>query len=81
MARQASEITDVETPLNKQLNRLADMINKIAFISAGILISALIIKYALIDQAYLGKYSLEIVNDLLQFLMFAVALIVVAVTE
>lgn len=81
MARQASEITDVETPLNKQLNRLADMINKIAFISAGILITALIVKYALIDQAYLEKDGFEMANDLLQFLMIAVALIVVAVPE
>lgn len=81
MARQASEITDVETPLNKQLDNLADLINKIAFWSAGILITALIAKYMFIDQAYIGKETLGIVNDLLQFLMIAVALIVVAVPE
>lgn len=81
MARQASEITDVETPLNKQLDRLAELINKIAFWSAGILITALVVKYMFIDQAYVGKETLGIVNDLLQFLMIAVALIVVAVPE
>lgn len=81
MARQASEMTDVETPLNKQLNRLADLINKIAFWSAGILLCALCAKYFLIDQAYIGKEWLGITNDLLQFLMIAVALIVVAVPE
>ena len=81
MARQASEITDVETPLNKQLDRLAELINKIAFWSAGILIVALVGKYFLIDQAYVGKELLGIVNDMLQFLMIAVALIVVAVPE
>lgn len=81
MARKASEITDVETPLNKQLDRLADLINKIAFISAGILITALCIKYFFIDEAYIGQEALGIVNDLLQFLMIAVALIVVAVPE
>lgn len=81
MARQASEITDVETPLNKQLDRLADLINKIAFWSAGILITALVVKYTFIDQGYVGKEPLGIVNDCLQFLMIAVALIVVAVPE
>ena len=81
MARQASEITDVETPLNKQLDRLAALINKIAFWSAGILITALLVKYSFIDQGYVGKEPLGIVNDCLQFLMIAVALIVVAVPE
>ena len=81
MARQASEMTDVETPLNKQLDRLANMINKIAFWSAGILIVALVCKYIFIDQGYVGKEVLGITNDLLQFLMIAVALIVVAVPE
>ena len=37
-ARTASEITGVETPLNKQLNKLAGLINKIAFGAAAILI-------------------------------------------
>ena len=81
MARQASEITDVETPLNKQLDNLAGLINNIAFWSAGILLTALIGKYFLIDEAYIGKETLGIINDMLQFLMIAVALIVVAVPE
>lgn len=81
MARQASEITDVETPLNIQLDRLASLINKIAFWSAGILLVALFTKYVFIDLAYVGKDTLGIVNDALQFLMIAVALIVVAVPE
>jgi len=81
MARQASEITDVETPLNIQLDKLASLINKIAFWSAGILLVALFTKYVFIDQAYIGKDTLGIVNDSLQFLMIAVALIVVAVPE
>ena len=81
MARQASEITDVETPLNIQLDRLAGLINKIAFWSAGLLIVALTVKYVFIDQGYIGKEPLGIINDGLQFLMIAVALIVVAVPE
>ena len=81
MARQASEITDVETPLNIQLDRLANLINKIAFWSAGLLIVALTVKYVFIDFGYVGKEPLGIINDGLQFLMIAVALIVVAVPE
>ena len=80
-ARTASEITDVETPLNKQLNKLAGLINKIAFGAAAILIISLVGKYFFIDTAYVGKDALGIVNDMLQFLMIAVALIVAAVPE
>lgn len=80
-AREASSITDVETPLNKQLNGLASLINKIAFIAAGILIVSLAIRYIFIEQGYVGKDAIDIVNDCLQFLMIAVALIVVAVPE
>lgn len=80
-ARKASEITDVETPLNKQLNGLADLINKIAFGAAGFLILALLIRYFFIEQGYVGQDWMQITNDLLSFVMIAVALIVVAVPE
>ena len=80
-AREASSITDVETPLNKQLNGLASLINKIAFTAASILIVSLAIRYIFIEQGYVGKDTIDIVNDCLQFLMIAVALIVVAVPE
>lgn len=80
-ARKAAEITDTETPLNKQLNGLADLINKIAFGAAGFLILALLVRYFFIEQAYIGQDWMQITNDLLAFLMIAVALIVVAVPE
>ena len=80
-AREASSITDVETPLNKQLNGLASLINKIAFTAASILIVSLAVRYVFIEQGYIGKDTIDIVNDCLQFLMIAVALIVVAVPE
>lgn len=80
-AREASSITDVETPLNKQLNGLASLINKIAFTAASILIVSLAVRYVFIEQGYVGKDTIDIVNDCLQFLMIAVALIVVAVPE
>lgn len=80
-AREASSITDVETPLNKQLNGLASLINKIAFTAASILIVSLAIRYIFIEQGYVGKDTIDIVNNCLQFLMIAVALIVVAVPK
>ena len=64
-----------------QLNGLASLINKIAFTAAGILIVSLAIRYIFIEQGYVGKDAIDIVNDCLQFLMIAVALIVVAVPE
>lgn len=80
-ARKAAEITDVETPLNKQLNGLANLINKIAFTAAGFLILALLIRYFFIEHGYVGQDWMQITNDLLSFIMIAVALIVVAVPE
>lgn len=80
-ARKAAEITDTETPLNKQLNGLANLINKIAFGAAGFLVLALLVRYFFIEQAYVGQDWMQITNDLLSFLMIAVALIVVAVPE
>lgn len=80
-ARQAAEITDTETPLNKQLNGLADLINKIAVGSAVLLISALLIRYFFIEVAYVDKDWMQITNDMLSFVMIAIALIVVAVPE
>ena len=80
-ARQAASITDINTPLNKQLNKLAVLINKIAFIVAIILISSLFIKYVFVEQSYIGKDSITIINDCLQFVMIASTLIVMAVPE
>lgn len=80
-ARKAAEITDTETPLNKQLNNLATLINKIAFGAAGFLILALLVRYFFIEEGYVGQDWMQITNDLLSFIMIAVALIVVAVPE
>lgn len=42
---------------------------------------SLAVRYIFIEQGYVGKDTIDIVNDCLQFLMIAVALIVVAVPE
>lgn len=80
-ARQAAEITDVTTPLNKQLNGLAELINKIAYGAATFLIISLLVKYFFIEKGYIGQDWMQIANDMLSCLMIAVALIVVAVPE
>lgn len=80
-ARKAAEITNTETPLNKQLDGLASLINKIAIGSATFLILSLLIRYFFIEVGYVDKDWMQITNDLLSFVMIAVALIVVAVPE
>ncbi|MDR0667695.1 MAG: calcium-translocating P-type ATPase, PMCA-type [Prevotellaceae bacterium] len=79
-ARDATEISGEETPLNKQLNRLSKAIGKIGFtIAAGTFI-------LLVLRDYLGGElqftpTLDTFNRLLMYFMIAVTLIVVAVPE
>ena len=79
-ARQASELTGAETPLNKQLNNLSGVIGKVGFAVAGLTFIALVVR----DLA-LGILTFEATLDnftiLLSFFMIAVTLIVVAVPE
>ncbi len=79
-ARQASELTGAETPLNRQLNKLSKLIGKIGFTIAGLTFSALVIR-----DIILGVITFEATLDnltiLLSFFMIAVTLIVVAVPE
>lgn len=79
-ARAAAEITGTETPLDKQLNGLAGVINKAAFTIAGILIVALFARFFITGE-YVGMDWLQITQRCLMFLMIAVSLIVVAVPE
>ena len=79
-ARQASEITGAETPLNKQLDSLSSVIGKVGFGIAALTFVALVIRDAALGiltfQATLSNFEL-----LLSFFMIAVTLIVVAVPE
>ena len=77
--RQAMEETDIETPLNKQLNGLASLINKAAFSIAGLLMLFLNIHhfaFTEFDSSILGIVTAEV-----EFLMMAVVLVVVSVPE
>lgn len=79
-ARQASELTGAETPLNKQLNSLSGVIGKVGFAVATLTFIALVVR-----DAVIGKLTFEATLDnlelLLSFFMIAVTLIVVAVPE
>lgn len=79
-ARQASELTGAETPLNKQLNNLSGVIGKVGFAVAALTFIALVVR-----DMILGILTFEANIDnftiLLSFFMIAVTLIVVAVPE
>jgi len=83
VARKSTEETKIITPLNKQLNRLASLINKIGF---GIAIAAFVVFLAhdiIVDPHNIwssGEY-LQMANEVLKYFMMAVTLIVMAVPE
>lgn len=79
-ARQASEITGAQTPLNRQLDKLSGVIGKIGFIVAGLTFMALIVR-DLILGIITFSFTLDNLTILLSFFMIAVTLIVVAVPE
>lgn len=79
-ARQASELTGADTPLNKQLDKLGSLIGKIGFAIAGITFIALITR-DLIKGILTFSPTMDNFSILLSFFMIAVTLIVVAVPE
>ncbi|MCF0164169.1 MAG: calcium-translocating P-type ATPase, PMCA-type [Bacteroidales bacterium] len=81
-ARQAMEITGDETPLNRQLGKLGQVIGKVGIIVAGILFAALVVRGFIVGELSFSKEALpDTLNALLSFFMIAVTLIVVAVPE
>lgn len=77
--QQAMEETEVETPLNKQLGKLAGLISKLAFGIAALLLLFLNIHhfcFTEFDSSWLAILTAEV-----KFFMIAVTLIVVAVPE
>lgn len=79
-ARQATELTGEETPLNRQLNRLSGIISKVSFLVAGLTFAALMIQdFVVLDHPL--DWSMDTFDKLLSFFMIAVTLIVVAVPE
>ncbi len=79
-AKILQEETDVETPLNAQLNQLAKWITYASYIIAALIVVGRMSIFFLTNDA--GTYSfIEIFRTALNSLMIAVTLIVVAVPE
>lgn len=78
----ASEGSDVETPLNKQLAQLGRWISVASFIMASLIIVGRIISFIFFDPMPIAEHSfVEIAEFALASIMIAVTLIVVAVPE
>ena len=78
-SRAAMEEVDEETPLNKQLNGLADLINKAAFSLAGLLLLFLNVHHFVFtdfDPSFMAIFTEEV-----KYLMMALALVICAVPE
>jgi len=85
VARQATEKSEEETPLNIQLTRLANLIGKIGFIVAGLtfvcFVSRELYLYFQVHTITDWTQYLEIAQILLKYFMLAVTLVVVTVPE
>ena len=86
VARQSTEESEEETPLNKQLTRLANLIGKVGFTIAGITFVVFVSRdlYTWF-QTHNGiqdwQQGMEVVQIVLKYFMMAVTLIVVSVPE
>lgn len=78
---QANEDNDIKTPLNKQLDELGKFISYASFVIAGLIVAGRMIYYYLTIGSVGGFEWISFFEVLLNSIMIAVALIVVAVPE
>ncbi len=85
VARQATEKTEEETPLNIQLTRLANLIGKIGFIVAGLtfvgFVSRELYIYLQTNDLTGWHQYMQVTQIVLKYFMLAVTLVVVTVPE
>ncbi len=86
VARQSTEASEEETPLNKQLTRLASLIGKVGFTIAGITFVVFVARdlyswFTLHGSIQDWHQGMEVVQIVLKYFMMAVTLIVVSVPE
>ena len=86
VARQSTEASEEETPLNKQLTRLANLIGKVGFTIAGVTFAVFVTRdlyawFSLHDGIQDWHQGMEVVQIVLKYFMMAVTLIVVSVPE
>lgn len=78
---QANEDNDIKTPLNKQLDELGKFISYASFVIAGLIVAGRMIYYYITIGSVGGFEWISFFEVLLNSIMIAVALIVVAVPE
>ncbi len=86
VARQSTEESEEETPLNKQLTRLANLIGKVGFTIAGltfvVFVSRDLYAWFQVHGSAEGWHQwMEVAQIVLKYFMMAVTLIVVSVPE
>ncbi len=81
VARKSMETTDVETPLDKQLKRLAKQISKVGIIISILAFVVFVAKDYFLNDGWKGYDTLQYVGTFLKYFMLAVTLIVMAVPE
>ncbi len=81
-AKKIQEGKDVQTPLNQQLERLGNIISRISFIIAALIVLGRLVYFFFFDGNAGNNHNLmEIAEFVLGSIMLAVTLIVVAVPE
>ena len=81
VARKSTEMTDVKTPLNLQLDRMASLISKIGTAIAVVAFVGFLTHDILTDSLWHTTDYLRMAERVLQYFMMAVTLIVMAVPE
>lgn len=86
VARQSTEASEEDTPLNKQLTRLASLIGKVGFTIAGVTFVVFVARdlyswFTLHGSIQDWHQGMEVVQIVLKYFMMAVTLIVVSVPE
>ena len=81
VARQATELTGVKTPLNIQLTKLAKVISTVGGTLAMTAFAVFLIHDIMTDELWLSNDYLGMLGVVLKYFMMAVTLIVMAVPE
>ena len=81
VARQATELTAIKTPLNQQLDRLAKLISKVGSAVAFLAFLAFLLHDILTQPLWHTANYLGMAETVLRYFMMAVTLIVMAVPE
>ena len=81
VARKATELTAVKTPLNQQLDRLAKLISKVGFSVAITAFTVFLVHDILTNELWQSNNYIGMAEVVLHYFMMAVTLLVMAVPE